>query len=292
MNSTDLHRSSCPELNIVTISAQLDRVLASRTLSRATYLNRLLKCCVKETLAGNSSQLKELWLGTAVFQRKGRFNPARDPIVRVQARRLRQKLSIYYRTEGLLDNIRITLPVGSYVPVFSAADLNQWSPFQSGRISSVAVLPLAPLDADWESQRFADSMTAELTHALVAGGGLEVVSRTSALAFKGVAQDVRTIGKSLNADYIVEGCIRLAENHHRITLQLTATETGYHCWSAWFEQRTSGAPPDARSIAQILRQELAAGGMGQLMSLAVARGNVVQSRVPQPLLAMASNRAN
>jgi TolB-like protein len=264
MNSSDTNRTSYPELSTANISIQLDRILGSRTLARATYLNRLLKTCVEQTLAGKSAQLKELWLGTTVFLRKGRFNPARDPIVRVQARRLRQKLSEYYITEGLLDPVRITMPVGSYVPVFSTTDLNQRAAFQNGRTCSVAVLPIAALDADMESVRFADSITAELTHALVAAGGLEVVSRTSASAFRGVAKDIRAIGRSLDADFLVEGCTRRLDNHHRISLQLTATETGFHCWAAWFEQRNNGFAPDVRSIAQILRLELSASGVDSM----------------------------
>ena len=261
MNGFDVQRSHCPELNFATITLQLDRILGSKTLSRATYLNTLLRICVEQTLSGNSGQLKELWLGTSVFHRKARFNPARDPIVRVQARRLRQKLVDYYQTEGLLDPVRITMPVGSYVPVFSTVDLDQRATFQNGRTCSVAVLPLSAVHSDPASIYFADAMTAELTHVLAAMGGLEVVSRTSASAFKGVFQDVRAIGKALAADFIVEGCTRLADNHHRISLQLTATETGYHCWAAWFEQRNNGTAPDARSIAQILRMELSASGI-------------------------------
>jgi TolB-like protein len=264
MNGYDVQRSKCPELSQTTIALQLDRILRSKALSRATYLNSLLKTCVEQTLAGNSGQLKELWLGTAVFHRKARFNPARDPIVRVQARRLRQKLSDYYQTEGLLDPVRITMTVGSYVPVFSTVDVDQRAALRNGRPCSVAVLPLTAVDTDADSTCFAEALTAELTHALAAGGGVEVVSRTSAAAFKGVAQDVRSIGRALCADFIVEGCTRLADNHHRISLQLTATETGYHCWAAWFEQRNTGAVPDARGIAQILRMELSSSGMNTL----------------------------
>jgi TolB-like protein len=264
MHSPDLQRISCPELTVPNINLQLDRLLRSRTLARAKYLNSLLKICVERTLAGGGAQLKEIWLGANVFDRKENFNPSRDPIVRVQARRLRQKLIDYYCTEGLLDSIRITLPLGSYVPVFSTIDLNQWDDCQQGQTCSVAVLPLTAPDADLESTRFADAMTAELTHALVAVGGVDVVSRTSASAYKGAAQDARAIGKSLNADFIVEGCTRLAGGHHRTSLQLTATETGYHCWAAWFEHRNNGLAPDARSIAQILRMELSASGKNSL----------------------------
>jgi TolB-like protein len=282
MQKPELTRSSCQELNRSNILLQLDRIVCSHTLARANFLSAFLKCCVEQTLDGNSSLLKELWLGTVVFQRKpGKFNPARDPIVRVQARRLRQKLAIYYRTEGQLDPLRISLPLGSYIPVFSTIDLNNLNVYQSRPRCAVAVLPLTPLGADEDSVRFADAMTAELTTALVASGGMEVVSRTSASAFRGAAQDIRSIGKHLDADFIVEGCVRLADNRHRINLQLTDTETGYHCWAAWFEQRNNGSTPDAPHLAQILRVELSASGF-----------HAIAHRKPLAMRVEASGRPN
>ena len=247
-------------MNVSAISAQLSRILSSRTLSRASYLNRLLQCCVEQTLAGNSSQLKEIWLGANVFKRKAGFNPAKDPIVRVQARRLRQKLELYYQTEGIQDSVRILLPLGSYVPYFSFSAPRLITMLPAGREVALAVLPLTPLDGDPESIRFAESITAELTHELAAIGGINVVSRTSALAFKGVAQDIREIGKSLSAEVIVEGWTSLTEHNHRITLQLTEVETGYHRWAGWFEKRNSASPAGASDIALILRRELLAAG--------------------------------
>lgn len=259
-----------PQLSAVIITRQLYRLLQSGTLARANYLTRLLKCCVEQTLAGNSGQLKELWLGTAVFNRKEGFDPRRDPIVRVQARRLREKLEYYYRTEGLLDDVRITMPTGSYVPVFSTIDLRRWAKVPTERPCAVAVLPFSHLDDDSESAIFADVITSELTHAMVEGGGLEVVSRTSSLSYKGVAADVRFIGKTLNADFIVEGSVRMDQEFHRITLQLTDCSTGYHCWAAWFEQRNTRIAPDAKRIAELLRQELSTGGLSQLAPRAMA----------------------
>jgi TolB-like protein len=256
MNRSDAHPSACPELNRSAIAAELEKILASRTLARATFLNRFLKCCVEQTLAGHSNQLKELWIGTTVFQRKGRFNPVRDPIVRVQARRLRQKLDLYYSTEGLMDRVRIIIPVGSYVPMFSVLDANIWAAIPLDRSVSVAVLPLSAIDNEPESTEFADQMTSELTTKLGASSRCEAVSRTSALAFKGAAQDIPPIGRSLGPDFIVRGFTRLADRKHRITLLLTATETGCYCGVAWFEQRKNGSPADARSLAQLLRLKI------------------------------------
>jgi len=254
-------KPSCPELTRAAILEQLERIAHSRTLSRSSFLKRLLRCCVEETLDGNSGQLKELWLGGAVFARDETYIPSRDPIVRVQAGRLREKLADYYAVEGPLDPVRIVLPVGSYVPIFSSVDLNRWAALESGLGASVAVLPLKSVDGDLEARAFADEMTDELTHALVEVGGLKVVSGTSSAAFRGASRDIRQIGRLLEADFIVEGCIRLFEHQHRVTLQLTAIETGYHCWAAWFEHRNTRMALDARRIAKLLRHELLTGGI-------------------------------
>jgi TolB-like protein len=213
-----------------------------------------------ETIAGNSGQLKELWLGGAVFMRDQDYIPSRDPIVRVQARRLREKLTVYYLEEGPLDPVRIFLPVGTYVPIFSSVDPNCWASLKTGRGASVAVLPIKSIEGDRDARAFADEMTAELTLALVQAGGLEVVSGTSAAVFKGASQDVRAIGRLLNADFIVEGFVHRFEREHRIMLHLTAADTGYHCWAAWFEHRHTRMAPDARRIAALLHHQLLAGG--------------------------------
>jgi serine/threonine-protein kinase len=264
----DSPKTPYPQLNPIAIIRQLECILSSRTLARANYLLRLLRCCVEQTLLGNSGQLKELWLGKKVFYRKDSFDPRRDPIVRVQARRLREKLAAYYSEEGRLDAVRITLPLGSYVPVFSTLDLKRWANIPAGRPCSIAVLPLSHLDDDPNTDLFADVITNELTNALVHVGDLDVVSRTSSMIYKGVAADVRSIGSHLNADFIVEGSVRVAGDRYRITLQLSDCTTGYHCWSAWFEHRISRVAPDAVRIAELLRQELLAGGLTTMTALA------------------------
>ena len=265
-------KSYYPHLSPIAITRQLESLLNSKTLARANYLLRLLRCCVEQTLLGNSGQLKELWLGKKVFYRKDSFDPRHDPIVRVQARRLRQKLAAYYSDEGRLDEVRITLPVGSYVPVFSTLDLKRWANIPTGRPCSIAVLPLSQLDDDPNTDLFADVITNELTHALVHVGDLDVVSRTSSMVYKGVAADIRSIGSHLNADFIVEGSVRLEEDRYRITLQLSDCSTGYHCWAAWFEHRISRVAPDAVRIAELLRQELLAGGLNAMTVLAAVAG--------------------
>src|SRR6267378_2115749 len=102
------------------VQRQLDRILASRTLAGSDQLKRLLRLTVERTINGQSDLLKEYNLGLEVFQRPPDYDPKVDPIVRVQARRLRSKLDEYYASEGADVSLVIRIPKGSYVPVFEA----------------------------------------------------------------------------------------------------------------------------------------------------------------------------
>jgi hypothetical protein len=82
------------------IRAHLEKVLSSHALARSPRLSRLLRYTVEKTLQGQGGELKEYLLGTEVFEKGPAFDPSADTIVRVQARRLRQKLHEYYQREG------------------------------------------------------------------------------------------------------------------------------------------------------------------------------------------------
>ena len=97
---------------------QLDRVLSSTTFRQVDRLKRFLSFIVAESLAGRGDQLKEYVIGVQVFDKDASFDPRADPIVRVQARRLRARLVRYYHEEGGPDGIVIELPKGGYAPVF------------------------------------------------------------------------------------------------------------------------------------------------------------------------------
>src|SRR5262249_52977397 len=97
---------------------QLERVLVSETFQQADRLKRFLTFIVQEALAGRGAELKEYVIGVNVFRKETTFDPRTDPIVRVQARRLRAKLFRYYREEGRTDRLVIELPKGGYAPVF------------------------------------------------------------------------------------------------------------------------------------------------------------------------------
>ncbi len=75
------------------IQQQLSRILASKAFQPVERLKRFLDFVVRETLAGRGEQLKEFLVGVEVFGKESSFDPRNDPIVRVQARRLRARLA-------------------------------------------------------------------------------------------------------------------------------------------------------------------------------------------------------
>jgi tetratricopeptide (TPR) repeat protein len=96
--------------------AQLQKILASPLFCKAPRHSRFLSFVVQKTLAGEA--VKEYLIGLEVFDRDPGYDPGIDPIVRAEARRLRSRLTDYYRQFGQQDPVHIDLPKGTYVPVF------------------------------------------------------------------------------------------------------------------------------------------------------------------------------
>jgi Tol biopolymer transport system component len=96
----------------------LDRVLASRFFSSSPRLSQFLRHVVAHTLHDELSELKEVSIGMAVFGKTPSYDPKEEPIVRVEARRLRARLDQYYAEAGAGDPIRIHLPKGGYQAQF------------------------------------------------------------------------------------------------------------------------------------------------------------------------------
>lgn len=94
----------------------MQRILESSIFVSAARSRQFLEFCVERAMRGEASDLKETTIAIEVFLRAADYDPKVDPIVRVHARRVRDKLDQYYRTAGANDPIRIDLPKGGYVP--------------------------------------------------------------------------------------------------------------------------------------------------------------------------------
>ncbi len=100
------------------IREELQRILLSPGFVHSERLRRFLTHCVEATLQGRAEDLKEYVIGVTAFDRPTHYSPSEDPIVRVEARRLRNKLDEYYRTHGAKDPVVVQLPKGAYLPCF------------------------------------------------------------------------------------------------------------------------------------------------------------------------------
>jgi hypothetical protein len=127
-----------PSTTAVSISweeerAELQAVLHSPIFARSPALSHLLSYLCEKTFAGETDQIKEYSVALDVFDRQESFDQDTDSIVRVQANRLRKRLSEYYAREGAAHPLHITIPVGQYVPLFQRVVVqDQVSPGGSG----------------------------------------------------------------------------------------------------------------------------------------------------------------
>ena len=101
------------------IQQQLERIFADPVFAVSDILKRFLVFVVEETMQGHSNQIKEYTIGVKVLNKPPSFDPRQDAIVRIHAGRLRRALHLYYREAGASDPLYISIPKGSYLPVFS-----------------------------------------------------------------------------------------------------------------------------------------------------------------------------
>jgi len=107
------------------VRAELDRLLSSEHFQASERRRAFLRYIVEETLAGRADRLKGYTIAVAIFGRDETFDAQADPVVRLEARRLRRDLDSYYVDAGSHDAMRISIPKGSYVPCFEWHEVAQ-----------------------------------------------------------------------------------------------------------------------------------------------------------------------
>ncbi|MGD0568458.1 MAG: protein kinase [Candidatus Sulfotelmatobacter sp.] len=121
---------------------------------------------------------------------------------------------------------------------------------------SIAVLPFANLSADKENEYFSDGLAEEIINVLTRVPELKVIARTSAFAFRGKDQDLRTIGQKLGVGTILEGSVRRAGNRIRVTAQLIKVADQSHLWSERYDREMTDVFAIQDDIAQAITSAL------------------------------------
>ncbi len=266
---------------------QLGRILSSSTFSGSERHRRFLSFVVEETLKGDTDKLNEFVLGFEVFNRGESFDPRVDSIVRVEARRLRERLKKYYEEEGRQDSLVITFRPRSFVPHFETRELKpEGSGRRPGKLvsrraliligvavlaavvtavstlvwrkmsprplegpPSILVMPFQNLSSGEDKAHLGESMDDALITGLARIRGLRVISRGSVIQLSESGQSPVEMAASLGVDYIVDGTILIREDRVRISAKMTNVHTQSYIWAHSYER-------DAKKLIDV-EQELA-----------------------------------
>jgi serine/threonine-protein kinase len=268
------------------ISDQLERVLASDTFRQAARLKRFLTFVVREAMAGRADQLKEYVIGVQVFDREPGFDPRTDPIVRVQARRLRSRLAKYYEDEGAQDRLLIDLPKGRYAPLFQQreASSDRRPPAHVVSQNTVAVVGIEDCSPERTMGYVCEGLRAELIHAITRTEGLRVVAPPPRSTHAG--RDDTGDGATVHPAFEITGSLRTDGRRLRLTAHIIDSPTGTFLSS----DSADGSVDDpltvqesiATSVARRLQADVAGRGNGRQLQRPVenlsARNLYLQGR--------------
>jgi len=232
------------------IRDQLERILASDEFRASDKQRAFLSFVVDETLADRSSQLKGYTIAVSVYGRPEGFDPQVDPIVRVEAGRLRRALDHYYLTAGKNDPVGIKIPKGRYVPTFHTARIQpsgtKTHPPQrdAGALTtgpSLAVMPLINLTGSKKQEYFTDGLTEELTAEIARYQDFQVIASQSTMRFKGRKIDPREVGRDLGVRFLLTGSVRKDSKTVKVSIRLVDTSTAERIWGESYKRDQTAA---------------------------------------------------
>ena len=162
-----------------------------------------------QAVSGRSGELKEYVIGVQVFRKEESFDPRTDPIVRVQARRLRAKLVHYYQQEGPGDALVIELPKGGYAPVFRDRDAPGTAKGHAAPLineNTIAIRVFADHSVDHRLDHFCQGLREEILHHLAQLNGLRILAAEAELPALIIGGSVRQSGERLRISvHLIDG---------------------------------------------------------------------------------------
>jgi len=150
------------------VSAELTRITASDVFNNSPQLISFLTFVVEAALNGKSDRLKGYVIAVEVLRRDANFDPQIDPIVRVEATRLRRALARYYAGPGAGDDVLIEIPLGGYVPAFSRRAVGIDATLEAAADTAIATTAPVGWRSRWKNARPSQLVVA----ALVAGAAV------------------------------------------------------------------------------------------------------------------------
>lgn len=218
------------------VRAQLARILSSALFGRARRSAELLDYLVCRRLDRPGEPIKEYMVGIDVYRRDARtYRPEEDPVVRVQAGRLRRRLEDYYAGHGRADPVRIRVPRRGYVPELTR---------QCDDAPGHARILLLPVEAGsgGDASIFAAGLAAELRHRLHRDLGNRLIDGQPGFA---------SPAAGAAPAYVLAGSVRADGVVMRTQLAMTAVQEGTIVWSEQADVGTGPAIARQEQLAQL-----------------------------------------
>ena len=260
--------------------AELDKIETSRTFAASHRLRRFLRFTVEAKLNGQEAQIKEYVIGREVYDRGENYDSRSDPIVRVEARRLRAKLAKYYASEGLADLVRIEFPTGTYVPVITHVQEKRpkWFHLWAAAAAALVMLALgtghhilhpaeemiavAPARWLWQGSGDIDHVDENLAAAITSELGRRRTARVIAwppvIRHRAERKEVRELAAELGAAKVLMVAVRAEGGVTRVTVSLVDPVSNEKILVTDFSRTGLGAAEAQREVARLVADEFEA----------------------------------
>ena len=210
------------------ILEQLSKILRSQIFRNANMLSNFLSFIVQEVLKENGMLLKQYSIAIHAFGRSDDFDPTVDPIVRIQASRLRRNLEQYYNEEGIDDEVIISVPKGTYMPQFTKVEnRHQIKPSRVAqpfaKSNTIAVFPLKNLSAKSSHQHIVEGFSEELMLELSRYKHLQIIRLHSDVLEESTRNSI--------ARFSLEGSIRFSADTFKISIGVMDNQSLQLLWS-------------------------------------------------------------
>jgi adenylate cyclase len=223
------------------IREELERILGHREFHATDKMRALLRFVVEETLGGQKHRIKGYTIATQVFGRGTDFDAAQDPIVSIQAGRLRRALERYYLVAGGRDPVHIDMPKGRYVPRFTAQETAvpadgppSTAPSEQPQLltgPTLAVAPLEGLTPDPDQEFLTTGLTNELVTELNRFQDIVVIPCDRPTDTSGRSSSTAEQHGPPAARFMLRGTVRADPATFRVSMQLTDATDGRQLWA-------------------------------------------------------------
>ena len=245
------------------IQQQLQRIMTNPVFRATKAQKAFLEYVVRKTLSGNAMEIKGYTVATRVFGRREDFDQSTDPIVSIQANKLRRALEHYYLTVGDKDPVHIEIPKGSYVPNFTERVTEHPAlprpenepdiPSFEGSWPAVVIRSLQNLTGDPDLDYMGIGLATELATEITRYQEIRVLQ----MQHRGEAQ---RRAEDTNARFVLDGSIQRGASGLKVNVSLVDLSTRHQIWGDSY--RTDCSP----SQLIVFQEEIANTIAGKMIS--------------------------